>query len=291
MAAFLFNFLSLARETILSLQASLKNFKSGAILLHEVVTSSQIGNKSVLIVGDVHGCYDELQELISVAKETTKNRELYLVCVGDMLNKGPKSKEVLVFLKDLIAQGLASAVKGNHEEAILRQHNLLRKDASYNLPSRYKYLESFNDDDFAFIEHLPYSISIPHLNILIVHAGLIPGIPLHKQSTEDLCQMRNVEFCVTYPWGLISRAHRKPICGVAWATKWEGPQHVYFGHDCRRGLQQLPYATGLDTGCVYGDKLTGVLLDGTRGDSKFFSVAAKCKHYVGKQQALLELDT
>ncbi|RUS75582.1 hypothetical protein EGW08_016646 [Elysia chlorotica] len=290
MAALLFNSLSLVRDTSQRLLLLAKNSVYGASSKsnchHEVVTQSQIGDRDILIVGDIHGCYDEFEELIGVARESVNGRELYTVCAGDMLNKGPKSKKVLDFLRDLMMRGMASAVKGNHEEAILRQYRLLTKDKHYVLPKRYTYLNEFNQDDFAFIERLPYSVSIPHLNVLVVHAGLVPGVPLERQSCENLCEMRNVEVSITFPWGLVSTAHKKPVRGVAWASAWQGPQHVYFGHDCRRGLQRLPFATGLDTGCVYGDRLTGAILDACSGSARLVSVEAKREHYCGKKQAM-----
>ena len=85
-----------------------------------------------------------------------------------------------------------------------------------------------------------------------MHAGLLPGIPLEDQDPDGLFNMRSIT-----PSGKWSK---KIEAGVPWASKWTGPERVVFGHDAVRGLQQYPRALGLDTGCVYGKRLTGLLL-------------------------------
>ena len=134
-------------------------------------------------------------------------------------------------------------------------------------------MNDFTQEDFQYVLDLPYSLRIPELNALIVHAGLVPGISLDKQKYLDLTHIRNItnnknlfDFSFT---GI-----EKCVFGVPWVSLWNGPEHVYFGHDARRGIQNLPHATGLDTGCVYGKKLTGVIIDPSKG-WEFIDVPAK----------------
>jgi hypothetical protein len=60
-----------------------------------------------------------------------------------------------------------------------------------------------------------------------------------------------------------------------WARLWDGPQTVFFGHDADRGLQQYEHAIGLDTGCVYGGKLTACILP----ERRLVSVNAKKEYF------------
>lgn len=117
---------------------------------------------------------------------------------------------------------------------------------------------------------------IPTLgNVQVVHAGLVPGIPLHRQDPISVMHMRTIDLDTHIP----SRLHE----GVPWYKLWEryqdakvkkkkgerkeeGPGTVIYGHDSRRGLQLRRWTKGLDTGCVKGGRLTALIIQGGNGD-------------------------
>ncbi|CAL1533767.1 unnamed protein product [Lymnaea stagnalis] len=280
MAAVLFNTFSFLREVYNQVKPYPTRTKYGLPPPHKchvIISDEQIGDRPVLIIGDIHGCFDELQDLILQAKQRINNSDVFIVFVGDMLNKGPKNLEVLTLIRDLTENGAATAVKGNHEESLLREYRNMNQNKDYILSQKYQYLSKFSTDDFKYLLNLPYSLTIPRINSIVVHAGLVPGVPLEHQCLINICHMRNLVYNETV-LGPVPVAHSKPEIGVAWGTLWKGPQHVYYGHDARRGLQDLPFATGLDTGCVYGGELTGIVID-KNGDKFFVTVPAKQTYY------------
>ncbi len=106
---------------------------------------------------------------------------------------------------------------------------------------------------------------------LFVHAGFIPGVKLTQQNPRLMMNMRSV-----LDDGTVT-AKNVPHC--AWAKLWRGPQTVVFGHDAFRGLQQYEFAKGIDTGCVYGGRLTALLLP----ENRFISVPAR-RPYVSSKR-------
>jgi hypothetical protein len=83
---------------------------------------------------------------------------------------------------------------------------------------------------------------------------VVPGKPLEKQHPDDLMSMRTLRREGT--------ASPRLEDGTLWAKSYAGPEHVVFGHDAITGLQREAYATGIDTGCVYGRRLTALVLPG-----------------------------
>lgn len=231
---------------------------------HLVLNEDAIRGRKVLIVGDVHGCLHEMEELLQEAKSKFPDQEILPIFVGDLLSKGPFPVETLKKLQKIEHY----AVRGNHDEAILRQVLSLKKKELYQLPPKYSWVPNLSDD-IGYLRELPYTISIPSLSVIIVHAGLVPGIPLTEQELTNMIIMRNL---VKSPEGTLSAAELTNE-GEAWASFWPGPDHVYFGHDARRKLQKHAHATGLDTGCVYGNQLTGAVV--TKDSTELIQVKAK----------------
>ncbi|XP_065196764.1 serine/threonine-protein phosphatase 1-like [Sycon ciliatum] len=224
----------------------------GPAVPHLSLNEKEFRNRRLFIVGDVHGCYDELTKLLNIADATQPN--VQVIFVGDLINKGPKNVECV----ELARRIGALAVRGNHDEVAL---SVLQKTRAMggSLPTQMQWLGDLSEESERWLLELPYTIHIPWLNSLVVHAGLVPGTPLCQQSTDHMIHVRNLiwdEARGTYD--AISRTDE----GRAWAGAWPGPMHVFFGHDARRRLQREAYATGLDTGCVYGGELSGMFIDG-----------------------------
>ena len=204
-------------------------------------------SRRTLIVGDVHGCAQELDDLLERAGFSEKDR---LVFVGDLVAKGPDSMGVIQRARALNAR----AVRGNHDQHCLRWWDAKQQGAA--LPELRSYhrqvADTIEESDWQWLAALPLFLRLEEHNTIVVHAGLVPGVALEAQEPFDLMNMRTV--------GADGTASKHYDGGTPWPTLWEGPELVVFGHDAIRGLQRHPYAVGLDTGCVYGGSLTGLLL-------------------------------
>ncbi len=209
-------------------------------------------------IGDVHGCIHELLTLLTACDLRNDDK---LIFVGDLVAKGPESAAVM----DVARKRGAEAVLGNHD---LRWIGWWQSRSSGGesppMPDGHaEAAECVPDDLRQWLMERPHILRLASYNTLAVHAGLLPGIPLQRQRVSEISTMRNITSD--------GAATRNIATGSPWALLWTGPEHVVFGHDARRGLQRHPFATGLDTGCVYGGRLTALCLP----DHKLVSVPAR----------------
>ncbi len=201
--------------------------------------------KRSVIVGDVHGCSQELEALLDRVGFGSGDE---LVLVGDLVAKGPDSAGVLGLVRRLGAR----AVLGNHDQRALEA--LAERGGGTGSGARstsLRLLEELSAADWDYLRGLPLSLSLPDHGALVVHAGLVPGVTLEAQEPFFLTHLRSV---------LEDGRPSDRRQGIPWAELYLGPPHVVFGHDAIGGLQLRPWATGLDTGCVYGRELTALVL-------------------------------
>jgi hypothetical protein len=198
-----------------------------------------------VIVGDVHGCLDELLALVERCGDPRSTR---YVMVGDLVAKGPDSKGVVAWAR---ASGV-DAVLGNHDAAVLHARNPMAEPRPR--PHHVEVAATLGRDELAWLEARPLWLALEGddgPSHLVVHGGVVPGVPLEAQERKYLLNLRSIT---------ADGAPTKKIEGRPWASVWTGPPHVVFGHDAVRGLQRHRWATGLDTGCVYGGALTALVL-------------------------------
>ncbi len=194
-----------------------------------------------IVIGDIHGCFDELVSLLESVRLDASDR---VVAVGDLTVKGNKSREVLdLFISD----ARFSSVLGNHDLALVRfwrGETITLKQAQKRT---YDQLQPEVSRYCEYLDSLPFMINLG--SHVVVHAGVRPGIALAEQSREDLTELRTLG---------PDRTRRE---GVPWYEVYDQEKVVLFGHwpasEPRRGRSAL----GLDTGCVYGGRLTAYLIE------------------------------
>jgi len=210
-----------------------------------------VSSGRTIIVGDVHGCLTELEELLHELGHTTSDA---LILAGDLVAKGPDSQGVV----QLAREKGALAVLGNHDA------HLLRIGAGHAGKKHHEQIaKTMTDADWRYLEAMPLVLKLDAVSTIVVHGGLVPGVALDKQDRDTVINMRSFD--------ADGKPSKRIEGGVPWASRWPGPLHAVFGHDAVRGLQQWPHATGLDTGCCYGRKLTALVLP----ERRLVSVSAR----------------
>lgn len=211
-------------------------------------------NKQIVAIGDIHGC---LESLVALWKKLEPYKDVLHVFIGDYIDRGPKSKQVVDFLLEEQKNRQCIFLRGNHEQMLLDAmnegftHNWIYNGGdttleSYNVNGDIKKLPE-NHIEFYKSTRLYYETD----DYFFVHAGVPPHQTIEK-SKED---PRSEHF---FLWG---REHLN-----AFETPWE--KTVVFGHTPRAYPIRKPKMLGIDTGCVYNaigyGKLTAAILPDTK---------------------------
>ncbi len=222
-----------------------------------------------LIIGDIHGCYDELQALLDKAGLASGDE---IIAVGDIVDRGPDTPKVLDFFR---AQPNTRSIIGNHERKHLRSFCGEIKPALSQVISRAQFSDGY-PGAVAFMQTFPLFIDLPEA--LLVHGFWEPGVPLDQQRDTVLAGTLGGE------------GYLKHRYGWPWYDYYDGPKPIIVGHRHYLGdgkpmiLDDRVFA--IDTGCVRGRTLTGLILP----DFKIIAVTARENYWFRVSQTFVRTE-
>ena len=222
-------------------------------------------DKRAYAIGDVHGCFEPLKQLIAAIEADISRRDekqTYLVFLGDLIDRGAASRDVVEYLLQTPpAFATPVFIKGNHEESLVRalsgEPNLLRPwlehggyacAASYGVPAHALSGQSEAAMEHALLSALPrahidflrdFVDSASFGDYLFVHAGIRPGVAIEKQSARDMRWIRHA---------FLESRERFEQC-------------VVHGHTISPEVEILENRIGVDTGAYAGGPLSCVRLE------------------------------
>jgi len=244
-----------------------------------------------VFIGDVQGCASELEDLLRELRYDPARHALYFC--GDLVNRGPRSLDALRLARECAA----GTVLGNHDLHLIARAAGVR--GAKELDTIEEILTAPDGPELIdWLRDRPAVIEWH--DIVLVHAALHPGwtdlgvvdrrIAAEVDWAGDPMANANLRFATTVrycdpegnapPRAVAQPARRATRPGhpgpiappyAPWDAFWHGPRTVVFGHWAERGLVHEENVRGLDTGCVWGGRLTAWIAE----EDRFISVPAR----------------
>ncbi len=216
------------------------------------------------IIGDVHGCFDELTQLLTrLGYSFTQDNDAYhvrppegrkAVFLGDLVDRGPKIVAVLRLVMDMVSDGTALCVPGNHDIKLMRALGGKQVQVTHGLTESLTQLEretsEFRERVREFMDRLISHYVLDDGKLVIAHAGMreemqgrgsgkVRDFALYGETTGE-----------TDDFGLPIRYN--------WAAEYRGRATVVYGHTPVPEPEWLNRTINIDTGCVFGGQLTAL---------------------------------
>jgi hypothetical protein len=220
------------------------------------------------IIGDVHGCGDELIELLGVlgyqvsfAGEADQRRAVVAAppgrrafFVGDLIDRGPRTTDVLAIVMAMVADGTALCVAGNHDAALLRwfegRASHLKHGLEETVTSLLAESASFRAEVQQFIASLKGHLWVDDGKLAIAHAGIRETMIGRSSGRVRAFTLYGDTEPKPAADGLPTRYH--------WALGYQGPVSVVYGHTPVADVGWVNNTLCIDTGCCFGGRLTAL---------------------------------
>lgn len=206
----------------------------------------------IAVIGDIHGCINTLKSIYGKIKNVKGEPDVYTV--GDLIDRGKFSKEVVQFCID----NEIKSVRGNHEDMLLRAIESSEKLFSFMYKdAELYYYNGGRETQYSYIESKQYSQFKKFRNALkkTGHLDYLKSLPLKFEFDK----------CVISHAGIIEGGDNVSILWNRKSPAFLNKLQI-FGHT---PLQEFVYKknhfTNIDTGCVYKNKLTALIVDTVKG--------------------------
>ena len=208
------------------------------------------------LIGDVHGCRSELETLLAeLGWEGAHHPDgRTAVFVGDLVDRGPDTPGVLRLVMAMAAAGTALSVQGNHEAKLVRALHGAKVRRSHGLEESLDQLdaqpEEFRRDARAFMAGLPSQLVLDGGRLVVAHAGL-------REDLHGSDSARARAFALYGDTTGHSDEYGLPV-RLPWQRDYAGEAVVVYGHTPVTGAEWVNNTICLDTGVVFGGRLTAL---------------------------------
>jgi protein phosphatase len=212
------------------------------------------------IIGDIHGCFDELQQLLQKLGYTVSGTDVIppegrrVVFLGDLVDRGPRSPDVLELVMKMVKSGDAICVPGNHDVKLVKKLNGRNVKLTHGLADTMEQLKSrsaeFIEEARSFIDGLISHAVLDRGKLVVAHAGM-------QESYQGRASGRVRSFALFGETDGESDEFGLPI-RYDWAAEYRGDATVVYGHTPVPEPVWINRTLNIDTGCVFGGKLTAL---------------------------------
>ena len=246
---------------------SIEEVTDSSLFRHKLWCDKRNETSRFDIIGDIHGCAEELELLLIKLGYQIKTGEYFpfgykitppenrkAFFVGDLTDRGPDSPKVLRIVMSMIKQKIALCVRGNHDDKLYRK--LIGKNVKlkHGLETT---IEQFDKESTAFIEQvrdflgkLANHYVVDNGDLVVAHAGLQENMHGRDSGKVNSFCLYGATTGKTDEFGLVERLN--------WAADYRGETAVVYGHTPQAKAIWQNNTLNIDTGCVFGGWLTAL---------------------------------